>query len=112
MSARLNRDYHIAFDDEGSYAWTQSVVGNQEYYTPAVGEYQEILTLTNPLLYDIIAVPAQMDPVQADLIASTFIRLAESGADTFGPSVGYNGYRRITDIDQQFYQRMRETMGD
>lgn len=110
MASRLNQNYHIAFDDEASFAWTLSTSQNASYYTAPPKQKIQIFLLTDPLLYDIAVVNNSLDPLQRELIAQTFLEMAQQGIDTFGPSIGFNGYRKVQDEEKEFFSRMSKTL--
>lgn len=86
-------DFHIAFDDEASFAWTKNKDNIKPYYTPIKpNEKMEILTLTNSYKYDFGIFRNDFDQLKRSIIAQAFINLAKNKTDTWGPEVGYNGY--------------------
>lgn len=92
-----NQNFRIAFDDEASFAWTPNK-GDGLRFTPKNPEEKiEILTLTNPLPYDIGSFRNDFNKIQKYLISQALINLSLNHRDTFGESVGYNGYQRISD---------------
>lgn len=110
MASKLNQNYHIAFDDEASFAYTLSTKENQSYYSAPLGEKLEVFAVTDPLLYDVAVVDRGVHPLRRKLIALTFLELAKQGLDSFGPSVGFNGYRLVEDEESEFFARMAKTL--
>lgn len=97
ISIGQNQKFKIAFDDEASFAWTPNE-GDGSRFTPKnPNEKIEILTLTNPLPYDIGSFRGDFNKLQRDLISQALINLSLNNKDTFGESVGYNGYQKISD---------------
>ncbi|CAT04721.1 High affinity transport system protein p37 precursor [Mesomycoplasma conjunctivae] len=88
-------NFAIAFDDEASFAWNQNKGDGKRYTSIEPNGKVEVFALTNPLLYDIGSFRSDFNKKQAELIVQTFINLAENKTDTYGPNVGYNGYRKI-----------------
>lgn len=110
MASKLNQNYHIAFDDEASFAYTLSTKENETYYSAPLGEKIEIFAVTDPLLYDVAVINRSIHPLKSELIARTFLELVNQGADTFGPSVGYNGYKLVEEEEKEFFARMAQTL--
>ncbi|WP_404911782.1 ABC transporter thiamine pyrophosphate-binding lipoprotein p37/Cypl [Mesomycoplasma hyopneumoniae] len=94
--------YKIAFDDEASFAWTESKNDKKQYYSNEKDGKIEILSLTNPASYDIGSFRPSFNKIQADMITEAFVNLAKNDNDSYGPNVGYNGYKKINQKDPEF----------
>ncbi|WP_391591980.1 Extracytoplasmic thiamine-binding lipoprotein [[Mycoplasma] cavipharyngis] len=100
------KDYHIFFDDESSYAWTQNNTTNdQHFYTPQVANTKaEVFMVTNPMGYDLgIFNKSIAKPVQ-QIISQAFINLAKANKDPYGPLGGYNGYSFVSQKNLDDFQ--------
>ncbi|MDZ7293188.1 ABC transporter thiamine pyrophosphate-binding lipoprotein p37/Cypl [Mycoplasmopsis pulmonis] len=94
-------NFKIAFDEEGSFAWTENKKDGKRYTSKIENGKVEVLTATERLPYDIGSFRKDFDEKQANLIVQTFINLGKSGKDSFGPFVGYNGYKSIANFDEE-----------
>ncbi|MXR06109.1 DNA repair protein [Mycoplasma flocculare] len=94
--------YKIAFDDEASFAWTESTKDGKQYTLNKKDGKIEIFILTNPASYDIGSFRPGFNRIQANMISEAFVNLAKNGRDTYGQNVGYNGYRKINQTDPEF----------
>lgn len=90
-----NNHFHICFDNEGSYSWTQNTKDNINKYTPLNKEKMEILALTDPLQYNIGVVNTnKVNSEIQNLIVSSLIQLYTSNQDDWGKTVGFYGYAK------------------
>lgn len=98
--AHLHKDAskHIVFDNQGSYSWTKSKEENLSKYTPRDGEKLEILTLTNPIPYNLGVFNKDLPKEVIETISDTFIELANADQDPTGKSQGFVGYEKINDL--------------
>ncbi|AZZ65463.2 alkylphosphonate ABC transporter substrate-binidng protein [Metamycoplasma phocicerebrale] len=92
------KNYHIVFDEMGSFAYTNNKNGN--YYTLEDPNSKiEFLTATEPLKYNVIAVNKDtFSDEQIKILKEIIFSLWKEGKDNYGPRVGFNGYKIINDI--------------
>lgn len=87
--------FHIAFDDEASFAWTLNVKSDSAnpFYTPQKAtDKLEIFALSDPKSYDIAIFRNDFSDDKINIIKQAFMNLSKAKQDTWGPEVGYNGY--------------------
>lgn len=104
----------IFIDDMYSFAWQnnkdQNVKAN--IFNPPEGEKIQILSLTNPLFYDIMMFnKSVIDDATRQLVEDTFIELSKSGNDSYGVNSGYNSYRKINDFNKEVEQPYKDALG-
>lgn len=102
-----NPKVHIVFDDMNSFAWTQNKNKNVPNYTFNPNDNNtkvEILSLTDPALYDIGVFNKRLINDVINAVSESIVELAKNNQDTYGPTVGYNGYRVIKDVNKEVYQ--------
>ena len=112
-------EFSIAFDAEGSFAWTKRSSGGTTHFNVTNAE---VLVVTEPLKYDVGSFRSNMDPRQAKLIATAFIKLieeaeAKSGEEKtkalskiYGPNYGYNDYRLINNRKTELEDTYKSVM--
>ncbi|MGC7160928.1 ABC transporter thiamine pyrophosphate-binding lipoprotein p37/Cypl [Metamycoplasma hominis] len=88
--------YHIVFDDLGSFAYTHSK-GSAIYKLDDKNSKIEFLTVTEPLKYNIFATSSNIPKELREIIANAMVEVWKEGKDTYGPTVGFNGYKIIND---------------
>ncbi len=115
----------IVFDDANSFAWTHNDKNaTNHFYTPTENNGKgdseksnnknnkvEILTYTDPMLYDIGIVSDTLSDRYQKAIAEVFVELAKTKQDIYGPSYGYNGYNLITDPNKEILDVIHKTYG-
>ncbi|MBU4691556.1 ABC transporter substrate-binding protein [Mycoplasma sp. ES3225-GEN-MYC] len=115
---------HIAFDDEGSYNWTENN-GENNYYKPQgfksnkKFEDQEndvirTLTLTNPAAYDVVLGRKGLHDKQVELIAKALTSLTLQ-ENTYGIYTGYNKFQPLSNELFEKYVKLQvqaETVQD
>ncbi|MBG0730676.1 ABC transporter thiamine pyrophosphate-binding lipoprotein p37/Cypl [Mycoplasma sp. 'Moose RK'] len=102
VSIGQDKNFSISFDDEASFAWTKNTGNKKQFYPTEKDGKIEVFILTNPSSYDIGSFRPGFNRVQADMLVEAFINLAKNGKDTYGPNVGYNGYRHVDQKDPEF----------
>lgn len=109
LQNNLYQDFHIAFDDEGSFGYTKN--NDSNYYNPT-NKKLKILTVTEPLKYDIGIFRTNFNSDQAKLLAQAWINLSSAKTDTYGPSIGYNGYQMLASetIANTIYTKWNEVL--
>lgn len=109
----INKNIKIVFDDANSFSWTQNIKGSKRpFYTPIdPNDRLEILTYSDPLLYDIGIVSNNLSRIYQKAIGEIFIELAQSSEDLYGPSIGYNGYKMINDFEKEVVEIIEKTYG-
>lgn len=98
----------INLDDALAWAWTHNN-GDGTKFSQEPNHSYSLLTVTNPLKYDIGIFRSDINKDQATLIASTF-KVLGANKDPYGPKVGYNGYKIIEDED--FLEVYKKTYPD
>ncbi|OYD26733.1 phosphonate transport system substrate-binding protein [Mycoplasma testudineum] len=97
--------YRIAFDDMYSFAWQNNSDGNvkKDIFKTKDNEYLQVLSLTNPLLYDVLIFNNKiLNADTINLIIDTFISLSiDNTTDTYGIYNGYNGYKKIDNFNDE-----------
>ncbi|QJB70976.1 ABC transporter thiamine pyrophosphate-binding lipoprotein p37/Cypl [Mycoplasma sp. 1654_15] len=96
-------NFHIAFSEEGSFAWTHNKAETKPFLTKD-NEKIEALIVTNPISYDIGIFRKSVNKLEQDLIVQTFINLAKNKQDTYGPLLGYNGYKKINNFQRDIVE--------
>lgn len=96
----------ISFTDEASFAWTPS---NKVSYRAPNGKQIKILTVTDPLYYDIGFFSNRIKGQLLDNFIYAFNYLADSNNNTYGSSIGYNGYKEITDYQTEVLDKYNKT---
>ena len=109
-----NSNYHIAFDDNGSFGYTPNENDGIVKTIPFEIETQkklEILTVTEPLKYDIGIF--RKDFKYKNIVSNAFLSVYKKGLDTYGPTYGYNGYEIINknDIEKEVYEKWDNVLG-
>lgn len=96
-------DFHIAFSEEVSFAWTHNKSATKPFETKA-NEKMEALIVTNPIPYDVGVFRKSVNQLEQNLIVQTFINLAKNKQDTYGPLLGYNGYKKIDNFQKEIVE--------
>lgn len=93
-----DKNYRIHFTDEASFAWTKNTESNLDFYYPRNDNVVEILTVTNPSLYDIGTFSKNVDDQVAKYISEAIVQTYKENKNNYGESLGYNGYKKIDDF--------------
>lgn len=111
-TSKMGKDanFVIDFTDEASFAWTNNTSGNGDY-TPRTGAQIQILTVTNPAIYDIGVFSQTVSQDVANLFTQAIINLYENNDNLYGEGLGYNGYSKITNFNSEVIQPMEEALG-
>ncbi|CRH25633.1 High affinity transport system protein p37 precursor [Chlamydia trachomatis] len=64
----------------------------------------EALIVTNPIPYDVGVFRKSVNQLEQNLIVQTFINLAKNKQDTYGPLLGYNGYKKIDNFQKEIVE--------
>ncbi|QCZ36702.1 ABC transporter thiamine pyrophosphate-binding lipoprotein p37/Cypl [Mycoplasma nasistruthionis] len=113
-----NNDLHIFFANEGEYTWTKFKDSKQ--YAFAVnnsnpgrtGQKITFLTVTDVLPYNIGVFSKNVSDKHANDISEALIKLASENKDPWGPSVGFNSYKIINDSKTEFWDVVKNTLGE
>lgn len=97
-----NENFIISFLDEGSFAWTHNF-SNINHFNPINNWKIKILTVTNPMKYDIGCFRLNIDKELLNLVSYSIINLHN---DIYGPTVGYNGYKIIENFNKEVYDQI------
>ena len=104
-----DQKYHIAFDDEGSFAWTHN--NDNDYFNPKDPQASiEVLTVTEPLKYDVGIASTKIPNSLIQPITNAIINIYKNGLDTLGPRLGYNGYKIINNVQKEIFDKYREVI--
>ena len=111
-----NVNYHIAFDDNGSFAYTPNGNDNGEKdtskpFSVATRKTLETLVVTEPLKYDIGVF--RKDFKYKNIVSNAILSIYKKGLDLYGPTYGYNGYRLIkpNEIETEVYGKWESVLG-
>ncbi|AXE60497.1 alkylphosphonate ABC transporter substrate-binidng protein [[Mycoplasma] phocae] len=102
-----NVKYHIVFDELGSFAYTynSNTKTNKvyDYYLPENKNVKiEFLTTTEALKYNVVVADSKVfSPEQQKILANAFLKIWQQDQDDYGPTVGFNGYKIITDPEKE-----------
>ncbi|EGZ31256.1 High affinity transport system protein p37 precursor [Malacoplasma iowae] len=96
----------ISFTDEASFAWTPS---NKTSYKTPNGKKIKILTVTDPLYYDIGFFSKRITGALLDNFIYAFKYLEINNLNTYGASIGYNGYREIKNYQTEVLDKYNKT---
>ncbi|AZG68652.1 ABC transporter thiamine pyrophosphate-binding lipoprotein p37/Cypl [Mycoplasma struthionis] len=97
-------DFHIVFDDLGSFGYTHNIKGNEKlnYYKPDNSNAKiEFLTVTDPLKYNVFVTSKRMSKDLRDALANSIIETWKANEDDYGFKVGFNGYKIINDYQTE-----------
>lgn len=92
----------ISFTDEASFAWTPS---NKTSYRTPNGKKIKILTVTDPLYYDIGFFSNRINGQLLKNFIYAFQYLQQTDNNSYGSSIGYNGYKEIKDYKTEVLDR-------
>ncbi len=99
------KKYHIVFDELGSFAYTFNEKHGKKtkYYTPEDANVKiNFLTVTEAIKYNVFVTSNKtFNKTQRDLLAKSFFEIWKNGKDSYGPSVGFNGYKIITNFEKE-----------
>lgn len=98
LSKGENKNYHIVFDELGSFAYTNNKKNNKQldYYSCENPEDKiEFLTVTNPIKYNVLATSNSLSQKKRELLAKAIYNIWKNGYDDYGKTVGFNGYKII-----------------
>lgn len=101
-------DKVISFTDEGSFAWTHRN-SNTTNYTPNNGFKIEILSVTNPCLYDIGTFSKYVDNNLANLLSQAILKTYKDKNNLYGEGLGYNGYKLISNFNKEVVEKYNDT---
>ncbi|MGX9339248.1 ABC transporter thiamine pyrophosphate-binding lipoprotein p37/Cypl [Mycoplasma sp. 1890] len=98
------KKYHIVFDEMASFAYRNNKRG--KFYTPDDENVKiEFLTATDPLKYNVVVVNKDdFNTEQINYLKNIIIDLWRKNEDDYGPTVGFNGYKIINDVDKEVIQ--------
>ncbi|ENY69155.1 Alkylphosphonate ABC transporter, substrate-binding protein (PhnD) [Metamycoplasma auris 15026] len=106
------KQFHIVFDDLGSFAYTNNSIG-KHFYTPEDNSQIEFLTATEKIPYNVIAVDKKMfNEKEIAALQDVFVNLAKENKDDYGPIVGFNGYIKINDLQKEVIDPYNEVFKD
>lgn len=103
-----NEKFIISFTDEASFAWTHRNK-NTTGYTPIENSVIEILTVTNPSIYDIGTFSKYIDNELMNLMSQAIIKTYENNDNLYGEGLGYNGYKLINDFNSEVLNHYKNT---
>lgn len=98
LSKGENKNYHIVFDELGSFAYTNNKKNNKQlnYYSCENPEDRiEFLTVTDPIKYNVLATSNSLSEKKRELLAKAIYNIWKNGYDDYGKTVGFNGYKII-----------------
>lgn len=98
LSKGENKNYHIVFDELGSFAYTNNKKNNKQlnYYSCENPEDKiEFLTVTDPIKYNVLATSNSLNEKKRELLAKAIYNIWKNGYDDYGKTVGFNGYKII-----------------
>ncbi|TPR54687.1 ABC transporter thiamine pyrophosphate-binding lipoprotein p37/Cypl [Metamycoplasma neophronis] len=108
------QNFHIVFDELGSFGYTNNTKGGKllNYYKPSKPDAKiSFLTTTGPLNYSIFAASKLLPKDIAEAFSKALIEAWEQGEDDYGPTVGFNGYKLITNAKNQVIDPFTKVMG-
>ncbi|NQZ65646.1 MAG: hypothetical protein HRT99_00320 [Mycoplasmatales bacterium] len=105
-----DENYKIAFDDEGSFVWTNKALFDKPFQTTDQNKRIELLMVTEPIKYDVGFFRSNFNNEEGKIIAEAFINLAKNNNDTYGPKIGYYNYESITDSHNEVYKKFEKVM--
>lgn len=105
-----NIKYHIVFDELGAFAYTHNTKKGKknDFYNPINGKI-EFLTATEAAKYNVWAVNKNLNNETTDALANAILDVWKNNQDEYGPQIGINGYKKITDIENEVikpYERL------
>lgn len=99
--------YHIVFDEFASFAythnWNKSKSINYNFYCPDGNKKIELLTVTDPIKFNVLVVDKSIPKSAYLAFANSIINLAKEKKDTYGPNIGFNEYELINESDYSKY---------
>lgn len=101
--------YHIAFDNENSFAYTNhedNALENRDFYVKDKNKAYEILTLTDPIPYNVAIANNSLSKYVLEFLAKTYIELADKNNNYVGNLWGLNHYSEIKDEQTEFINRI------
>ncbi|PZV99958.1 ABC transporter thiamine pyrophosphate-binding lipoprotein p37/Cypl [Metamycoplasma auris] len=105
------KEYHIVFDDLGSFAHTHNSKDGKpnKFYSPEGNSEIEFLTVTEALRYNVIAVDKKVfNDEEIKVLQDVIINLAKDKKDDYGPTVGFNGYIKINNVENDVIKPYNE----
>lgn len=95
-------NFVISFSEEGSFSWTH----NSQYsssFRPINNNKIEILTVTNPGIYDIGVFNKSLDYKIVDLLTESIYQIYKQNVNNneYPSSLGYNGFSKIIDFKKE-----------
>lgn len=97
-----NSNFAISFSDEGSFSWTHNTK-NSSSFRPINDNKIEILTVTDPGIYDIGVFNKSLDKDIVDLLTESIyqIYVQNINKNEYPSSLGYNGFSKIIDFNKE-----------
>lgn len=92
-------NFVISFAEEGSFAWTNSIKSPNSF-RPSKGSKIKIFSSTNPAFYD-IGVFSNINKIYVDLMTESIVETFQEGLNSYGNGLGYNGYKTITNFENE-----------
>lgn len=95
-------NFVISFSEEGSFSWTH----NSQYsssFRPINNNKIEILTVTNPGIYDIGVFNKSLNYKIVDLLTESIYQIYKQNVNNneYPSSLGYNGFSKIIDFKKE-----------
>ncbi|MDI3047821.1 ABC transporter substrate-binding protein [Metamycoplasma hyosynoviae] len=112
LSKGENSNYHIVFDELGSYAYTHNTKKNKKlnyFETLNPNNKIEFLIVTEPIKYNVFAVSKYMKEFEKSALSNAIFENWKNKKDDYGPHVGFNGYKIITNKEEEVikpYERL------
>ncbi|AWX42951.1 High affinity transport system protein p37 precursor [Metamycoplasma cloacale] len=104
LSEGPNMNYHIVFDELGSFAYTHNYkklndgsIQKRDYFRPKIANTElKLLAVTDKIYYNkFVLNTKKMNDKEIKLLQDCIINVKQAGYDNYGPRVGFNGYKRI-----------------
>ncbi|ADN68950.1 ABC transporter thiamine pyrophosphate-binding lipoprotein p37/Cypl [Mycoplasmopsis fermentans] len=106
-------NYHIAFDNENSFAYSNhgnKALENRDFYVKDKNKTYEMLTLTDPIPYNVAIANNSLSKNVLELLAQTYIELANKNNNYVGNLWGLNHYSVISNEQTEFINRIEAVM--
>lgn len=97
-----NSNFVISFSDEGSFSWTHNS-SNSSSFRPIDNNKIEILTVTDPGIYDIGVFNKNLNDKIVDLLTESIYQIYKQNINEneYPSSLGYNGFSKIIDFTKE-----------
>ncbi|MGZ9761862.1 ABC transporter thiamine pyrophosphate-binding lipoprotein p37/Cypl [Mycoplasma sp. 394] len=104
---------HIFFDDETSWAWTKYKPHDAYEINQSTrpNEKLEEFIVTEVLPYNVGVFGPYVSSDAINQVTAAFVNLYKNDKDIFGPTVGFNGYRKIDNPDVEFWPIVDNILG-